>query len=205
MHKELEGVTNSETNQVHPKSHSSRQLSDCCDARPTRKQIFQRTIKEEYEILSRINTALDPLQKMPIEVVSCIFEHTLGDEDNVTPFRQCLGQVCQYWRRVTWSTPSLWKNFTFTINSFYNYEEENYDEDVSAKHIEYFYTCVSRSGSLPLFVSALYREIQKSTAVRLSGVALIIEAIKKLDIAQRIFIFTSKCRCTVLLISMEYG
>ncbi|KAF8893699.1 hypothetical protein CPB84DRAFT_1848603 [Gymnopilus junonius] len=53
---------------------------------------------------------------MPIEIISTIFEfYTAEIRGNLHTTPLTLGAVCQSWRQIAWSTPSIWTSFAFLL------------------------------------------------------------------------------------------
>lgn len=94
--------------------------------------------------LSHMNAKYDPMQSIPPEVVSHIFEDALGPRPLVGALR--LGEVCRYWRQVAWTTPSLWNELEFIIL------QEN-DKKGLGNYIENFQDYLFRSRSLSLSIN----------------------------------------------------
>ncbi|KDR85888.1 hypothetical protein GALMADRAFT_235025 [Galerina marginata CBS 339.88] len=108
---------------------------------------------QRRQLKSEINRVHDPIaHRVPPEIASNIFGFCIPDERSTskgilslskkefaTPLR--LGAVCQYWRRIVWSTPQLW---TFIqINLVASDMQASYD---------IVRQWLARSGRLPLLI-----------------------------------------------------
>lgn len=153
-------------------SHPFHPLSELCDAccvrEPFRQEIFEAELlsrisklkQEEIKTLPSINAMHDPVQKMPVEVVACIFEQASKDRsddtDSIVPLGPHFGQICQFWRRVAFMTPSLWNEFAFIVDSSGSDEQDaQFEAKILEKQVENFRFHASRSRSLPMSVFIL--------------------------------------------------
>ncbi|PPQ96712.1 hypothetical protein CVT26_010263 [Gymnopilus dilepis] len=69
------------------------------------KKAMGNLFEQHRELRTQMNRAHDQLiQRVPLEVVSCIFQSFATLEGNPL----ILGSVCRAWRQLAWSTPSLW-------------------------------------------------------------------------------------------------
>ncbi|KAF8893691.1 hypothetical protein CPB84DRAFT_1783140 [Gymnopilus junonius] len=90
------------------------------------------------------------IDRLPVEVVSSQCVGSEVGEGFMSPL--FLGAVCRSWRRIAWSTPSLWKSLKFNI-------EYHTTEDESGLAIQW----LKRSGQLPLFISLESAYMNQST------------------------------------------
>ena len=88
---------------------------------------------------------VSPLRRLPREILSEIFYHTLP----AFPFKLfkdqsplVLEHVCKQWWDVSRSTPALWSHISLDLSK----------SNVS-RHIQYAATCLARSGECPLSIS----------------------------------------------------
>ena len=121
--------------------------------------IMQRLVTKTYAIKSRINDAHSPfLRLLPLEIISVIFELCTPsrslypinpadyDRDSL-PLK--LGSVCSRWRKIAWTTPTLWASATLYLTQ-YNMNS----------HVSLLDEWLGRSGDLPLHIS-LYSDPSK--------------------------------------------
>ncbi|KAF8903743.1 hypothetical protein CPB84DRAFT_726745 [Gymnopilus junonius] len=111
-------------------------------------------IEKLGDLGTTLNRAHDPfILRAPIEIASAIFEWCLPSlepksESDVLPrrFRQAvvapllLGKICSDWRRIAWSTPTLWTRIAFPFNPHLSWEPDFIRE------------WLVRSGGLPLTI-----------------------------------------------------
>lgn len=67
---------------------------------------------------STANQKHDVLQSIPPELVSLIFEFATISQASPLTLPFLLGSVCNFWRLVAWTTPSLWNNIVFFLDGF---------------------------------------------------------------------------------------
>ncbi|KAH9474741.1 hypothetical protein JR316_0013206 [Psilocybe cubensis] len=84
------------------------------------------------------------INKLPVEVISRIFEAYVGQTAISTSFCDApivlaIGAVCRLWRNVAWSTPSLWTVLYFVLTS-----------GTTKTKVDLAIEWITRSGNLPL-------------------------------------------------------
>ncbi|KAK7048937.1 hypothetical protein R3P38DRAFT_2467342, partial [Favolaschia claudopus] len=59
-----------------------------------------------------LNSQLDPMARLPFEIVSIIFAYCLTESASPTPnpgmAPMLLAQICRFWRNIALATPALW-------------------------------------------------------------------------------------------------
>ncbi|PPQ90362.1 hypothetical protein CVT25_007764 [Psilocybe cyanescens] len=128
------------------------------------KQTVERLLDRRRSIRTKINKCHDTVtSKLPVEIVSPIFELSLSDmwvsgqfdawNDDKKPvmgIKQVdsgplfLGSICQSWRDIAWSTPSLWTVIHTSVP-----QRENIHGRVT---VDILSAWMERSGQLPLSV-----------------------------------------------------
>ncbi|KAF9531129.1 hypothetical protein CPB83DRAFT_123316 [Crepidotus variabilis] len=92
----------------------------------------------------------DPLQNLPTELVSRVFElHDWSWPNGYLQSPLVLGAVCQLWRSIAWSTPNLWDVALFCLNPTPSLCKPSHD---FAARTKLFKEYVDRSGALPLTI-----------------------------------------------------
>ena len=110
---------------------------------------LENLLKQRNEVLMmEVNTRHDPFaRKLPVEIVSRIFEAVWDDEEDEDENGDIelpvfLGGVCQAWRRIARSTPLLWSSFAIDIPPVRWETELGFLKDY-----------IKLSGSLPLSIA----------------------------------------------------
>ena len=114
--------------------------------------IMQRLVMKALVLKSRINDTTSPfLRLLPPEIISIIFElctpsWSLHPTDPADYDREALplklGSVCSGWRKIAWTTPTLWASASlFPTRCKINSQVSLLDE------------WLGRSGDLPLYIS----------------------------------------------------
>ena len=108
-----------------------------------------------YDLKRKINRLQSPIvHQLPPDVMSTIFEFCLPDfavhqlypypkDDLSIPLS--LGAICNYWREIAWSTPSLWSSLVVRVPS-------KYDSHMATGIAQEW---LARSGRLPLSICIL--------------------------------------------------
>jgi len=115
-------------------------------------------------IMQRINQRHDPfIQRLPLELASqvlvfCLPQHNFDpdplnisllwddlEESCIKPFNIVLGSICQSWRRIAWSTPSLWSTLPIMLHQWH---KDN--------RVDLTLEWLSRSTQIPLDVVVAY-------------------------------------------------
>lgn len=90
------------------------------------------------------------IRLLPLEIIveifkHCIFPIAIKDKktaSTITPL--FIGSICSSWRRIAWSTPSLWSTFSLGFRS---------DDSLSNTKIELLEQWLSRTRNLPLSIT----------------------------------------------------
>ncbi|PPQ65706.1 hypothetical protein CVT26_000323 [Gymnopilus dilepis] len=100
---------------------------------------LEKVEEEGVELRHQVNEMrFSIIDRVPVEVASAIFRfYTAGNYNPLT-----LGSICQNWRRIAWSTLSLWTCMTITRN-----------KDVPDVVVQLAREWLSRSGKLPLSIT----------------------------------------------------
>ncbi|KDQ62007.1 hypothetical protein JAAARDRAFT_123034, partial [Jaapia argillacea MUCL 33604] len=94
---------------------------------------------------TNIISLLAPIRRLPPEIISKIFAHTLGPglvDPLKHPLPVLLTHVCSYWRHIALSTPTLWSSLSV---------EPRYDHN-SAQTKQILDEFLARSGTAPLSI-----------------------------------------------------
>ncbi|KAJ7510926.1 hypothetical protein B0H11DRAFT_1035343 [Mycena galericulata] len=116
---------------------------------------------EPKELDDTLNTYTYPVLSVPPEIVSTIFENFLPTYRErppplgiLSPLLLC--QICQQWRRIAVSTPTLWRAIQMEF-----LDEDTERAEIMESRICLLETWLSRSGDCPLSLCLRYRS--KST------------------------------------------
>ncbi|KAF8175481.1 hypothetical protein K438DRAFT_1847783 [Mycena galopus ATCC 62051] len=109
---------------------------------------------ERQSVQARLSAYVYPVLTLPNEVVSQIFVHTLPPYPLPSSLwgsssPTFLGQICQKWRAIAFSTPMLWRAPSFFVSSIWT------PRDLSLalnRGVALFETWLTRSGSCPLSI-----------------------------------------------------
>jgi F-box-like len=105
----------------------------------------------ETELQSYCQSTMS-MQKVPVEVLSLIFKHTIRwDPRHI----RRLMLVCRRWYQITISDPSLWTDITVKIHQ-YESDLPTYAEGI----VPYLKACLRRSQSMLLHVELDFRSLQ---------------------------------------------
>jgi hypothetical protein len=109
-------------------------------------------ILERYDLKRKINRFHSPIvRKLPPDVTSTVFEFCLTDlvDHQLSPYDEMdlsfplsLGAICNYWREIAWSTPTLWSSLVVRVSS----KQDSHVINSIAQE------WLSRSGQLPLSI-----------------------------------------------------
>lgn len=105
---------------------------------------------ESSKLQSR--TLTYPVLTLPPEITAEIFVHFLPDYPELPPISAPLQlcAICQQWRQIALSTPSLWRAIRISHGTAGIEEEEEEDSELLDKKLELLEAWLTRSGNYPL-------------------------------------------------------
>ncbi|PPQ73782.1 hypothetical protein CVT26_011518 [Gymnopilus dilepis] len=110
---------------------------------------YDSLVREYQELKQTVNEVhKSSIDQLPVEVIAIIFEHYVQKSSIENELRcpeLALGAICQKWRRIAWSTQSLWTSLSFTFCS-----------STTAEKIGIAVEWLTRSAHLPVSISLQY-------------------------------------------------
>ena len=63
------------------------------------------------------DSAISPIERLPLEILSIIFEFYVSTDDALSGCPTTISHVCSSWRKDALENPFIWRNITIRLNT----------------------------------------------------------------------------------------